>query len=747
MITINQIITDIRSMDEFLTDLRALCKKIWLRPEQIEGEVWKLINNDLTCKKIIISGETKNLSIYLILLDDRVLALTPEMDLRENILLKRWNDSWYLEIPEPLHYFVFDTDQDLISELDMPNFILINLCVIENFPIPRLNLSIGTCAAYLRKQQVAQVHIIDMQMGHTEDFIVQKCMETNPDLIGMSVNFGQKHIAFSLLDKLFDPNNKLTSLIATGNVIPSFSPEQFLERYPSIVIGEKEGEYTLHDLALHLRGRLSLNQVRGLAFIDKDKGIQHTLSETFNMAEMCTPALDTIDEVALYRGALTLEGSRGCDYSKCTFCPRDHKLSSWRPLSAAQTLEQIDNLLYAGDNFGIKPHIFFADEEFIGELPNGGESQRVIDICKGLILKPNKMRLDLAARADSVYESKKSFDWNVERLEMWHYLKRAGTDRVFIGVESGSEKQLKRYGKGTTPEQNIVALRILSALGIDLRIGFIMFDQAMHGLDDLRANMEFLERTDAIMKPIDIGDMSYRELYDKLLNDQEFIDKHKSGKPVYSIVSYMLASMEVLMNAPYARLMQVIEKKENVSLIQNSGKPDTNMGRYAIGFADPVIGDLSEAAQKWIDSNFGVMYTVKSLYKVANDIERKFLHQYMVKHRQISHFLLKYLVFGLDSNSFMDESLKSFLVSEGFFEELAAVRNTEEWFTLTERDKIYHCMTNWQQLMSHLVNNIRNDLADGIITDSDGKRLEDANTRWFNKLGQWELINSFDMAQ
>ncbi len=296
---------------------------------------------------------------------------------------------------------------------------------------------------------------------------------------------------------------------------------------------------------------------------------------------------------------------------------------------------------------------------------------------------------------------------------------------------------IKRYGKGTKPEQNIIALRLLSALGIQLRIGFIMFDQLMEGFTDIRDNLAFLERTDALMKPIDIGDMSYEELYDRLLNDEDYINQHKTGQPVYSIVSYMLASMEVLSNTPYSRMVKLSERKNSVSLIQNEGNPDTNMGRYNIHFLDQTIGELNLASQMWIDSNFGIMYTIKSLYKVANRVEKQKYFDYMRRHREISQYLLKYLVYTLDPTPQEENALRVFLRTENL-EHLLVIEGHQKELRFYIQDSL----SKWQQLMANLVVDVQNDLINKQLTDSMDSRLSKMINRWLQNQRKWSLINN-----
>ncbi|MFS1519599.1 B12-binding domain-containing radical SAM protein [Bacillus sp. SCS-151] len=733
--------TILQYLDELFGDF-------WNSPHEMKEEIKSFFNiNQVHYKDLIVTGETENLTLYLITEED-VTVFCPKSDIRENKLLNRWDCNWAHNFNQPLHISTIKLDKKLIKQLELPKMLLINLSVIENFPIPRLNLSIGTLASYLRNKQLADVTIIDMQVGVTLEGIVEKALEINPSLIGMSVNFGQKQLAFSLTEKLFNHklNGSIDSLIVCGNVIPTFSPEQFFEKFPEVLIADKEGEYTLEDLSLLIKNEITIEDVRGVQYFDRDQNtIKYNPTTIVKIEEVPTPALDTLKVISKLRGALTLETSRGCDYSLCTFCPRDHKMRSWRPFTVEQTLKQVDDLVKAGTAVGIKPHIYFADEEFVGELPDGKEADRIINICKGLLKRKDKIKFDIAVRADSVYEPKRSKEWNVERFKMWYYLAKAGVDRVFIGVESGSEKQLKRYGKGTKPEQNIVALRILSALGIKLRIGFIMFDQMMEGFDDLKENLNFLEREDAVIKTVDMKKMSFEELYDKLVLDKKYIKQHQVGRPVHSIVSYMLASMEVLMNSPYSRMLKLTEKKRDVELVLNDGKPDTNMARYAITFLDKRVGELSLAAQKWIDSNFSIMYTTKSLYKVASNSERGLLYNFMVRHREISHFLLKFLISCIEENYEIDSSFKEYLIRENFLSEVEAFLQQKSTDT-SLKNQILLSLSMWQLLMERLVIDMKNDLDEDKITDSVDDRLKKSLNTWIDKKDEWALINKFELV-
>ena len=72
-------------------------------------------------------------------------------------------------------------------------------------------------------------------------------------------------------------------------------------------------------------------------------------------------------------------------------------------------------------------------------------------------------------------------------------LKEAGLRSLFLGIESGSDSQLRRYCKGVTAEQSVEAIELLTKLGIEQDIGYIIFDPLVT-VDELMQTVEFLER-------------------------------------------------------------------------------------------------------------------------------------------------------------------------------------------------------------------------------------------------------------
>jgi hypothetical protein len=196
-------------------------------------------------------------------------------------------------------------------------------------------------------------------------------------------------------------------------------------------------------------------------------------------------------------------------------------------------------------------------------------------------------------------------DWHVARAQLWRDLVDHGLRRCLFGVESGVTSILRRFNKDTTAEQNALAIRTLSALGVPTRFTYITFDHLMN-VAELRASYDFLTRTDLLLRPL--PQLSARQIVDGV-RDDAFAATHSTGEPFYTAVSYLLVSMECLIGAAYTRAVQAAGL---------AGQPRPSLGRVDAAFRDPHIGVCSRYAQLWVDRSFALDYTFKSLEKILD---------------------------------------------------------------------------------------------------------------------------------
>lgn len=729
-----------------LGEITKILSEFWVPPHKIKNRIKDVLTRregDISFD-IIVSGETNNISSYIIS-STGVLVITPFSDIEHNVLLREiYGES---VLPKDRKWYIFPATETLLHRLSLPRVLLVNPSVIENFPIPRLCLSIGLLGSYLRKYQKAEVHIIDMQVGATIKDIIYKAAKLQPALFGMSISYGQKHVALSILEELYRIRRlgTINPLVVLGNIIPASHPKEFIDLYPDLLVATGEGELTIIGLIEFLNGERELTNVPSLVYRDDSGHIQRTVNVPVPVNTIPLPALDTIEDLARYRGALTLELSRGCQWNVCTFCPREHKSKHWKTFTPDQMLEQFKYMREVCDRFNIRKHIYLADEEFVGGMNKGLETKRITDFAQALLENNVGMQFDAAARVDQVYSPRMNKTWHTKRMEMWYLCRQAGLDRLFMGLESGSVSQLRRFGKGIHPNDSITAIRILSALGIPLRFGFVMFDQLMNGLREIKENIAFLERTDAFMKRLDVTQYSFAKLFDLLVYDSDFVTEHSAGKPIYEGVSYMLATLEVLINSRYKHMLQRAEQQYGKLLVLDEENPDTNMGRYKVQFLDDLVGNISTSSQKWIDRHFGLAYCIKSLYKSAPTRERKILMNWMVNYRRISLLLVKALVYIFDraepETELFDRMFSTFKENDVVAHIKDLRLDKRSGYPAYRVHLMEDLMNTLDCLVRHENKRIEALLKSGEITDTKDGSLAQALEKWEENMGAWTLIN------
>lgn len=597
----------------------------WLSPQMLENRVncW-MREQRIPHKWVRVCGNVRHCKVMITFQDETVI-----------ILYSEGKSPLYTDAQTLLKMFCNINDQDhqnIEEVIFRPKIVLINLCDVKLRPVPRLNLSTGVITSYLRAKDAAEVTVIDMQMGMNVKDVVQKCKELKPDLVGMSVDFKEYDIAERMLEEFEKEQVKCTKVL--GNILPALLSQKFLDSHPDLLISYGEGEESWCDLALWKAGKISFEAISGIRYLENGE-IKQTSIRYIDMKDCKTPALDTLPDLLKRNGILTLELSRGCDYSACAFCPREHKTSFWRGMPPEVAVNQIEELIEAAQRIGLPPFIYFADEEIVGELRDGAEYKRIERISQLLIQRKVKCTLNASVRADSLYNPKKSREQSEEILHAWRMFKKAGLEKLFIGVESGSKEQLKRYGKGTTKEQNIIAIRTATALGIKVRVGFVMFDPLMEDKKELRQNMEFLARKDAVLKPMDdtIQDSILLNILEG--KDKTFVS-YAAGAPIYRYVSYLFSGLEVFVKAPYFQKVKQVEKNRNRHLI---GTYDWELGKVKTEYLDKEIGMLQKKFEKWIQKNYSLTYTLKCLAKNAPKEEKDFLYRKVFEYRELFYHM------------------------------------------------------------------------------------------------------------
>jgi hypothetical protein len=492
------------------------------------------------------------------------------------------------------------------NRLLRPRLLLASLYHPENFPLPRFPLAISDLARAARATLLGHVELMDMQLGVSLEDILARVGTGEIDIVGVSATFGQHDLMIRLLDETTSADTP--PMVVAGGSLTVRNERILLERYPSLIIGRGAGEPTIADVLAHWHDDMAVHHIRGAGYAGAARG-EGTVSigprRTATIANRLQtdvwPELDLLERTFVHNGVAQLESSRGCT-NYCSFCPRGHK-GQWAG-AAPDALPWM--LREMGAIFDRHPDIsrtlYLVDEEFVGRGPDA--VARALGIAE--TLHQAGFKWETSCRVDQAVRLDHDRDWHIERGHLWRGLVDRGLRRCLFGVESGVTSVLERFNKETTGTQNALAIRTLTALGVPPRFTYITFDQLMT-LDELHATYAFQGRTDLLLRPQ--PGLSVEGIVDGV-RDEGWVAEHSTGRPFYTGISYMLVSMECLIGAAYTR------KAEAAGL---TGKAEPSMGRVEARFADWRIGVASRWAQLWIDRNFALDYTLKSMEKILDD--------------------------------------------------------------------------------------------------------------------------------
>ena len=219
--------------------------------------------------------------------------------------------------------------------------------------------------------------------------------------------------------------------IACVGYLPSLFPEETLKQNPEIdyvIIGEPELSFA--DLYDYLSGRnTSASLISGIAYREYGRITVGPQRERIRDLDILThPARNLIrqglyNEFLFRRPFSVIQTSRGCPF-ECSFCVNTYgKEVAYR--SIENVLSELDNL--SGE--GIKALRFMDDTFTLNK-------SRCRELCAGIIRRGLKFDWSCLSRVDGLDKG------------MLALMKKSGCRRIYLGIETFSQRLLDYYRKG-----------------------------------------------------------------------------------------------------------------------------------------------------------------------------------------------------------------------------------------------------------------------------------------------------------
>lgn len=328
-----------------------------------------------------------------------------------------------------------------------------------------------------------------------------------PRFFGLSVEPGSLLWVKEFVGKFKLLKNKPTLLF--GNKLPTYFPEYFTKLYPSSIVIVGEGEESFRGLIECCNGR-GLNTVPNLVY---NGG--RTEEKPLDLCSLIhSPSMDSIPDLVRTGTNALLQASRGCSWAQCSYCTIKswRKNKRWEELPFNRVMKNIENLVACGVS-----ELEFADDDFFGGTTSW-HLERLEAIAEGIERIKKESGKDISFRIfvipHTIYREgrDKQNDGVKKTLER---LRKAGLVKVYFGVESGSDSQLKRYRRGyrVADIEKVIAI-IRDEMRFDIDVGFIMFDPFLT-LDEMMENVKFFRKQNLVssnqwpFRPLAVNTGSY----------------------------------------------------------------------------------------------------------------------------------------------------------------------------------------------------------------------------------------------
>ncbi len=365
------------------------------------------------------------------------------------------------------------------APVETPRVLLVDPYLARTDPMERKfvelypSLGLLTLGAYLRGQRI-DVDLVDLTFARDARPAASRIRGFRPHVVGV-------HTKTLTHDRALEVGRiarDLGAFAVAGGPDAASRPEEYLTHgFEAVVPGE--GEATLADLARSVAAGLDPAGTPGV-LVHREGRIVRGPPRPFlrSLDALPLPAWDLVDMEEYLgrwqrstgeRRAAVLT-SRGCPFD-CSWCSKPAFGRTFRQQSPERVVEELRALR---DRYRVD-YVRFCDDVF-------GVSRPWIDRLLSLLAEE---RLDLQweclARVDLL------------KPELLHRMRATGLARVYVGVESGSQKMLDLMNRGTRLAQVERTAEALRQEGVR-QFWFLMLGYPGETLEDIEATLQLFRR-------------------------------------------------------------------------------------------------------------------------------------------------------------------------------------------------------------------------------------------------------------
>jgi anaerobic magnesium-protoporphyrin IX monomethyl ester cyclase len=296
---------------------------------------------------------------------------------------------------------------------------------VELYP----SLGILTLSAWLRGHGI-RVEVTDLTFARDAEPVAHHLKKFRPHLVGVHT----KTLTMPRALEIAARARAEDITVLAGGPDAATRPDKYLDAgFDAVVPGE--GEATLVEIATHVRDGQPIAGVPGCIARAGDRAVRGPPRPFLrNLDELPLPAWDLID-MESYLSAWQLSTgerraavltSRGCPFD-CSWCSKPTFGRTYRQQSVPRVLAELRAL---HDRYRVD-YVRFCDDVF------GVDRRWLTELLDQMIADGPSVRFECLARVDLL------------KPDLLERMKSAGLERVYLGVESGSQKMLDEMNRGT----------------------------------------------------------------------------------------------------------------------------------------------------------------------------------------------------------------------------------------------------------------------------------------------------------
>ncbi len=362
---------------------------------------------------------------------------------------------------------------------DAPRVLLVDPYVAREDPMERKfvelypSLGILTLAAWLRDHGI-ETEVTDLTFARDAEPVTRHIRRFRPHLVGVHT----KTLTLPRALEIAERARAESVPILAGGPDAATRPDRYLrEGFDAVV--PSEGELTLVDVATRIRDGVPLPGCPGTVALAGHRVVRGPARPFLrDLDDLPLPAWDLIDMEAYLSAWQARTGerraailtSRGCPFD-CSWCSKPTFGRTYRQQSVDRVLRELRAL---HERYGVD-YVRFCDDVF------GVDRHWLEALLDAMISNGPHLKFECLARVDLL------------KTDLLDRMKRAGLQRVYLGVESGSQKMLDAMNRGTRLAQ---IERVAASLREhDVRqFWFLMLGYPGETLEDIDATLEMFRR-------------------------------------------------------------------------------------------------------------------------------------------------------------------------------------------------------------------------------------------------------------